>query len=334
MHLTPRTLSGLLLGLLLNCQITVPIARDAFLGKDSEEPFPYLLLALAGLGGSRTPVIYAATNGGVSISLDGGRTFTNSSSGLSSPVTYEIGLGPGVIYAGCPFGVFRSTNGGSSFNITANSGDIANMFVDGSNIYTGVVSVGIMISNNGGTSYSTNGVVYPRRMFAIGNTVYYAQGSLGVADGLYISTNGGGSYTQFLNGLDSQGIFVNGSTIYLATVGGLHVSTNGGSSSTQMGPVVTLYGNVFVSGNNIYLSPNTPGLGLYISRDSGNNFTNYTTANGLGSNTVRSIYVDGDTVYVSTPGGLAISTDGGNSYVNRTIANGLGATSVFEVITQ
>ena len=53
-------------------------------------------------------------------------------------------------------------------------------------------------------------------------------------------------------------------------------------------------------------------------------FSNRTTANGLGSNTVYGVYVDGSTVYVATAGGLGISTDSGTTFSNRTTANGLG----------
>jgi len=74
--------------------------------------------------------VYAATNGGVSISTDGGNTFTNSTNGLggtsginsgsSVNVVYADG---GKIYAATQNGLAISSNGGTSFtNITtANS---------------------------------------------------------------------------------------------------------------------------------------------------------------------------------------------------------------------
>ena len=55
-------------------------------------------------------------------------------------------------------------------------------------------------------------------------------------------------------------------------------------------------------------------------------FTNETTANGLGSNTVNGVYASGSTIYAGTAGGLSISTDGGSTFTNKTTANGLGAT--------
>ncbi len=57
------------------------------------------------------------------------------------------------------------------------------------------------------------------------------------------------------------------------------------------------------------------------------NFTNITTANGLGDNYVFGVYAVGSTVYASTHGGLSISTDGGDTFTNRTTTNGLGNNS-------
>jgi len=57
-------------------------------------------------------------------------------------------------------------------------------------------------------------------------------------------------------------------------------------------------------------------------------FTNYTTANGLGSNTVYGVYTVGSTIYAATSGGLSISTNGGTSFTNRTTTDGLGGSFV------
>jgi hypothetical protein len=61
-------------------------------------------------------------------------------------------------------------------------------------------------------------------------------------------------------------------------------------------------------------------------------FTNRTTANGLGSDIVNGVYVEGQNVYAATEGGLSISTDGGITFSNRTMANGLGSKNVNRVI--
>ena len=61
-------------------------------------------------------------------------------------------------------------------------------------------------------------------------------------------------------------------------------------------------------------------------------FTNRTTANGLGSDIVNGVYVEGPYVYAATEGGLSISSDGGMTFSNRTMANGLGSKNVIRVI--
>ena len=61
-------------------------------------------------------------------------------------------------------------------------------------------------------------------------------------------------------------------------------------------------------------------------------FTNRTTENGLGSDIVNGVYVEGPYVYAATEGGLSISSDGGMSCSNRTMATGLGSKNVIRVI--
>jgi hypothetical protein len=71
--------------------------------------------------------------------------------------------------------------------------------------------------------------------------------------------------------------------------------------------------------------------GLSISEDSGMSFTNYTSANGLGSNIVHSVEVSGSVIYAATDNGLSKSNDGGASFTNYTTANGLGSNKVNDV---
>ena len=61
---------------------------------------------------------------------------------------------------------------------------------------------------------------------------------------------------------------------------------------------------VSVSGSSIYAAT---GGGLSISTNGGTSFTNYTTANGLGSNFMRGVYASGSSIYVATEGGLSIA---------------------------
>ncbi len=96
--------------------------------------------------------------------------------------------------------------------------------------------------------------------------------------------------------------------------------------------------SVYVVGNNVYAATAPEGFGssatgggLSISTDGGATFTNKTTANGLGSNDVRGVFVVGTTVYAATGGGLSISTDGGTTWTNKNTTNGLGSNEVTSV---
>jgi hypothetical protein len=70
--------------------------------------------------------------------------------------------------------------------------------------------------------------------------------------------------------------------------------------------------------------------GLSILTNGGTSWTNYTTANGLGSNMVfGGVYASGSTIYAATfGGGLSISTNGGASWTNYTTANGLASDEI------
>lgn len=62
-------------------------------------------------------------------------------------------------------------------------------------------------------------------------------------------------------------------------------------------------------------------------------FTHYDTTDGVGSNLVNRVYMNGNTVYAATEGGLSISTDGGLTYTNYTTADGLGSNAVNDVVS-
>ena len=134
--------------------------------------------------------IYAATNGGLSISTDGGTTFTNYTSGLGNNLVRGVYATDDTIYAATNGGLSISTNGGTTFtNYTSGLG---------SNAVYGV--------------------------YAIGSTVYAA-----TANGLSVSTDGGATFTNktTTDGLGSNfvtGVYAIGSTVYAATGGGLSIS--------------------------------------------------------------------------------------------------------------
>ena len=182
--------------------------------------------------------VYAATTGGLSISTDGGATFTNktTSNGLGSNTVkgvYAIDGTPDTVYAATTNGLAISTDGGTSFTnyTTANllgSNTVYGVYVSGSTIYAATQG-GLSISTDGGTSFTNyttaNGLgsSWVQGVYASGSTVYAA-----TTGGLAISTDGGTSFTNYTtaDGLGNngvQGAYVGGSNVYVATWGGVSI---------------------------------------------------------------------------------------------------------------
>jgi hypothetical protein len=222
------------------------------------------------------------------------------------------------VYAATAGGLSISINGGTSFdnrtvaNATLANDNVNGVYVVGSTIYAATGGAGgLSISRNGGTSFVNGTAVVVNGVYADGINVYAA-----TAGGLSISINGGTSFENrtTVNGLGSNdvyGVYADGLNVYAATAGGLSISTDGGTSFDNRTVANATLGNnivlgVYVDGSTIYAA--TAG-GLSISTDGGDNFTNKTTVNGLGSNVVQGVYVDGSKVYAATAGGLSISAD-------------------------
>ncbi len=80
------------------------------------------------------------------------------------------------------------------------------------------------------------------------------------------------------------------------------------TATVSTGLSANIINGVFVKGSTVYVA--TQGGGLCISTDGGANFTNKTTTNGLGNNSVKGVYTSGSNIYAATfGGGLSISTD-------------------------
>ena len=242
---------------------------------------------------------YAATEGGLSISTDGGSTFTNKTTthGLGSNTVYGVYAIGTTVYAATTGGLSISTDGGSTFTNKTTTHGL------GSNIVNGV--------------------------YVFGSTVYAATNG-----GLSISTDGGNIFTNKIIGFSYfvNGVYVIDSNVYAATNGGLAISTDGGTiftvKTTTDGLGNNILTGVYAIGNTVYAA--TEG-GLSISINGGNTFTNKTTTDGLGNNILTGVYVIGSTVYAATINGLSISTDGGGSFTNYKDSNGLGSTVVYDV---
>jgi hypothetical protein len=136
--------------------------------------------------------VYAATAEGLSISPDGGASFTNRTTddSLGGKAVFGVGAVGSTVYAATNGGLSISTDGGTTFTnrTVANSGLGSNIVygvsADGGKIYAATLS-GLSISTDGGvnfTNYSLEGSpVYG--VFAVGSTVY-----AGTQAGLFIGS--------------------------------------------------------------------------------------------------------------------------------------------------
>ncbi len=290
---------------------------------DAAKPLPRSGLTFAnsttlqGLGSNRVngvyvvdDSVYAATDGGLSISANGGTTFVNHpmNNGAFNVSANDVAVVDDTVYVATSGGLFVSGDGGATF-------------------------VPRTVASNGLASDSVYGVS------AVDDTVYAA-----TTGGLSISANGGQSFVNRTTGNSTLGndflydVYAVDDSVYVATLGGLSISSNGGQSFVNRTTGNSTIGSdsvfgAFARGSMVLAAT---GGGLSISGDGGGTFVNRTATSGLGSNDLRGVYATGSAIYVATapfggrPGGLSISTDGGATFANYTTANGLGSNTVFD----
>ena len=123
-------------------------------------------------------------------------------------------------------------------------------------------------------------------------------------------------------------VFAQGSKIFAGTSAGLLVSIDGGATfATRNLGGAGFVSSVIASGEQVYAATDQ---GIAVSSDRGQTFAMRTTANGLGSNSVRHLVLAASTLYAATAAGVSTSTDGGTTFVNRT--TGLASASVNAIV--
>jgi hypothetical protein len=296
--------------------------------------------------------IYAATAVGLAISTDHGATWTNrtvANSSLANNSIHSVAASGTLVAVRANNSMSLSTNGGTSFTtVTFGSYNTAGVVVRGSNIAVFLSGAfpatagGIAFSQNGGSTWTTrtaqdtpeDGWIYFTRAF--GADLY-----AGARIGLLKSSDAGRTWT-LLSGIPKWsyiGIFDReGSKLVGGSNAGLYVSTDAGVSFTQRTvansglPTNSLNNSSFslsLAAGKIYLGTTS---GLSISSNDGASWTTLTTAQGLPSNTVNRVLVEGQSIYAGTPAGLAMSTDGGASWTTKTVSDGLPSLNVKGVV--
>jgi len=243
--------------------------------------------------------------GVIAVSDDGGRTWSRRDQGLEDFSVRAIAVDPHdaeFVVAGGLTGVYRSTNGGRSWEKISEQTNVESLAIDPRSrdrIYVGTWRQGIR-TEDGGKSWQlvNSGMVLDTDMFSItidpGNpdSVWVA-----TCGWVYNSQNRGDLWTRFRDGFDNRRIHdvevdpCDHTTVYAASVAGLYRTHDGGKFWYRVSDESLVV-------NNIALSPQRPhriilgveGDGIYVSNDDAKTFTR--SCDGLRNLTITSIAVD------------------------------------------
>ena len=249
------------------------------------------------------------TLGGLSISTDGGTTFTNKNmaDGLGSSDVDAVFVDGTTIYAGTSasakvIATSPVTDMEATSNVVTLTTSAAHGLVVGSIVQ--VAGVGSTFDGNYSVTAvpSTTQFSYAKITPDLGSTPVdpaYSSATLKAPGGLSISTNGGTSFTHlnstvlcgYLSCNSVRGIYASGSNIYLATNNHLSYSTNGGTTFTNSPTGELSQKGVYVNGSTVFVAT---GFGVQAST---NYFATEPTTSGVSAGLVDA-YVTG--VYVKT----------------------------------
>ncbi len=320
----------------------------------------FLVLSLSdcSLKGSSSAeaTVYAATNGGLSISRNGGSSWTNytTADGLAvNAINAVCAVGPN-IYAGTNGGGLSVSTDGAAHWTTYTTADglCGNQILDVCAVDSSVYAVGyggLSVSTDLGrhwTAYSTAQGLASDSAFGVcvvGSdpstaTIYVSTGA-----GLSISTNGGTTWATNggLGAVTLRRVQVVGSTIYApVAASGLYVSNDGGSTWPGIHLNPSSIASVWAVGAKVYAAVEAvyywspPTGALFFSTDSGSTWPYQPYFKGdilyvfaLGSN----IYAS---VHDSANQGMMISADWGSTWTKYTTANGLGDNQINCIFAQ
>jgi len=301
---------------------------------------------LAGLVNSIFAVgekVYVSTDHGVAVSADKGQTFAmrTTADGLGSNAVRRLVLAGSTLYAATSAGLSISTDGGTTFGnfttgLASASVNALAVAVSGTTVYAATDS-GLSISSDGGHTFTVTrttanglGDNYVGALVFDGTKLYVGTGApfiSGATNSFAISTDSTGvSFTPHAvspshASLRTESIFVEGTTVRVGAAPAYYLSTDGGLTFVPKdlrGSLMKITG----SGSNLYaaIQEGSGFGGVAVSTDNGQSFTIRGTEDGLASNVVQDVFVDGSNVYAATFAGLGVSTNGGTSFVNRTLA--------------
>lgn len=280
--------------------------------------------------------------GGLSISYDGGLTFTalrTESDGLRHAQVQDIYVQNGGLYLATSGGLSISRDNGVSFENNGLGGaELYDVYANGNTVYA-ASNNGFSISTDGGYNFVTRtkaaglGDNYTRTVIEHAGNLY-----VGTLEGLSVSSDGGAS---FVNKTSSNGVGTNlllsqsirdlssdGTNLYIATDQGLVMPASKGSTefttlTTADGLSSNYITKLHVDNGIVYAGTNNSGLNISI--DNGVTWATRTFADGLFSNKILGVFANSNYVYTSGAGSLSSSTDAGVTFIKNTGPELVGA---------
>jgi hypothetical protein len=252
-------------------------------------------------------LLAGTSGGGVSLSTDGGTSWSVLNDGLTNTYVQALARLDRALFAGTAGGVFRSTNNGVTW-IAANTGltdtSVHALAVSGSNLFAGT-SGGVFLSTNNGASWTAVGTGLTKSYvftLAVSGSNLFA----GTSDaGVFLSANGGSSWTEVNTGLtnvhDVNALAVSGTNLFAGTDGGVFRSTDNGAnwSAANTGLANSLVFALCVSGSKLFAGTSA---GVFCST---NNATSWTAGNtGLTNSFVCCLACNAYDLFAGTPSGV------------------------------
>jgi|GEM_PF-2939985 len=283
--------------------------------------------------------------GGLHVSKDGGNTWTEIKDTAPTFEIVDVAVSGGVIFvATSRKGLFSSADAGKTWVSHSMEGSngwpvISTVFAEGGMIFVGTGSGGLggglKVSADGGTTWRTydlrDGCSWTiRRVAASGPLVFVTS-----SESLYVSTGVPRKWAAVRMNLDAGIAFAPGAVMYANTRDGILKSSDQGKS-WNLAYSIDVFGDgglvsdIDAEGLRVYLASSH---GVAFSEDGGRLWHYRSTAHGLGSNSVSSVVVRGNTVLATTGGGLSISYDGGHAWTNHPLQCGVTSGSNARVVT-
>jgi len=222
--------------------------------------------------------LYAGCNSGAFYSTNHGISWSKISGLAGKEIRAFSQLGTAIFAGTGNSGVFISTNDG--VNWSAANGGLSNLHI--------------------------------RSLTANGSAIIAGIETFNAPGGIFRSTNNGQNWTAILSSVNIWSVFSTGINVYAGSFGqGIYISTDGGISFTSSNTGLSdLYVySITSSGGNVFVGTNA---GIYKSTDNGQSW--FASNAGITSNYIRCLNVSGTNIFAGTTTKIYLSINGGASW--------------------